>query len=105
MAGKTSKDEMTNCIVACYTEFMKDKGDDALLTVPEMELKDMTPLDYINPYKRSWRVSVPYKFKSVFMDENFYPNQWKFRQFYPYRTTRKTNNAMNDSERLLLDNR
>ena len=106
VAPKTSKEELSNCLVECYADFMKDKEDIVLLAVTDMDVKDMTPVDYIDPWKCSWQVSVPYKFKAVFEDENFYPNQWKFCQFYPARSTKKgKDNAAYDSERLILDSR
>ena len=89
MAPQTKAEDMSANIVECYGDFTKDKFDTDPLTEADIEVKDMTPADYINPWRRSWWVAVPYRMKAVFEDENFYPNQWKFRQFYPARSNKK----------------
>ena len=78
--------EMTETIGNCYEEYIRDKNDAEPLTLKEIEVQDMTPTEIINPRRRCWRVSIPYRLKKVFEDENFYPSTWRFRQFFPART-------------------
>ena len=78
VAPQTKVEEMSANIVECYDDFTKDKYDTDPLTEADIEVKDMTPVDYINLWRRSWWVAIPYRMKAVFEDKNFYPNQWKF---------------------------
>ena len=89
VAPQTKDDEMKSTIVGCYEDFNIDKDVTDNLREEDIDVKDMTPSAFINPWRRSWRVSVPYKMKAIFEDENFYPSQWKFRQFYQARTNKR----------------
>ena len=98
-------EEMSVNIVKCYDEYMKDRIEDKeSLMVEDIEAQDMTPVDFSNPHRQCWRISVPYRVKAVFEDENFYPNQWKFHQFYPARSNKrlKSNADTVPAEKLLM---
>ena len=78
--------------------------EDETLTLSEIDIQDMTPVDIMNPRRRCWRVSVPYRLKKVFEDENYYPSTWKYRQFFPARSNYKRlkSNTDENSHELLL---
>ena len=38
-----------------------------------------------NPRFKSWKVTVPYAFKSLMEDDSFYPSGWSHRKYFPKR--------------------
>ena len=89
VAPQIMKPEMTEIIANCFEEFTKEETDGDTLSLSEIEVQEMTPVDIVNPRRRCWRVSIPFRLKKVFEDENFYPASWRFRQFFPARTNFK----------------
>ena len=90
---------MSMTIVQCYEAYTNDKmGDVEKISVEDIESQDMTPKEFTNPQRHCWRISVPYHVKTVFEDENFYPSQWKFHQFFPARLNHKHKKSNADGE-------
>ena len=69
-------------------------------SLPKMETKDMeiielTPTNIENPHSRSWRITVPAKFKNIFDKDNLYPAPWRHRKFYQPRSKPGAKNGDN----------
>ena len=82
-------DVIKDILMKCYEEFFDNKDDANMMTFSpdEIEVKEMTPADIERPRSRCWKLSVPSNVKNVFEDECFYPSSWRFRQFFPPRSS------------------
>ena len=68
---------------------------------PELEILSVrcltNPERDPNPRTKSWVVRVPFKFKSLMENDDFYPAGWSHRKYFPAR------NQNNQNKRMHLD--
>ena len=98
---------MSMTIVHCYDAYMEDRTEYVeTIAGEDIETQDMTPVEFTNPQRRCWRISVPYRVKTVFEGKKFYPSQWKFCQFFPailnHNNKQKKSNSDGDAMEKLL---
>ena len=97
--GNTNPRATEEIIAAVLKDCAKDMPDK-----PELDILDVrcltNPERDPNPRTRSWVVRVPFKFKSLMENVEFYPTGWSHRKYYPPRNQGKSNNQ---NKRMHLD--
>ena len=90
-------DTMKVVLKMCSEDYIKRKNENTenasnlVLSNENVTAIDLTP-DYLeNPRSRSWKISVPYSFKIMLDDNDFFPKSWSYRKFYPPRRTTDIN--------------
>ena len=94
--GNTNPRATKEIVEAVLKDCAKDMPDNVDLEV--LDVRCLTnPERDPNPRTRSWVVRVPFKFKSLMENDEFYPTGWSHRKYFPPR------NQGYQSKRMHLD--
>ena len=61
-----------------------------------MAVEDITPANLTYVRNRSWRVMVPFKFKSMLENSAFFPPEWEHRRFFAPRKQQESKKQRTD---------
>ena len=83
---RATEDIIKKVLLKC-AENMPDKPELEILDVKILTNPDRDPY----PRFKSWRVKVPYKWKSLMENDSFYPDGWTHRKYFPKRVQQDRN--------------
>ena len=83
---RATEEIIRNVLVKC-ADNMPEKPKLQVLDVKLLTNPDRDP----NPRFKSWKVIVPYSFKSMMENDSFYPNGWSHRKYFPKRAQHERN--------------